>query len=103
MYYQENKSLAVRLLFYDFFSSFKNENKNDLKMDSRILNKRAAKNPLTTKPATNLLAKIIMTALITNKKRPKETIVAGKVKKIKSGLTNIFSKAITTATIIAVV
>lgn len=37
-------------------------------------------------------------ALITNKNKPKVTMVAGKVRKINNGLTNIFSKAITAAT-----
>lgn len=40
-------------------------------------------------------------AFITKINNPKVTIVAGSVKKIKSGLTIIFNKAITTATSIA--
>lgn len=84
-----------------FLSSFNNENNADLKIDSKILNKKAQKNPLTAKPSTNLSANKIIHALITNRNKPKVTMVAGNVKKIKSGRTNIFSNEITTATIIA--
>ena len=66
-----------------------------------MLKNKAAQNPETAKPSTNLSANKIIQALITNKNNPKVTIVAGSVKKIKSGRTNIFSKEITTATIIA--
>ena len=66
-----------------------------------MLNNKAAKNPFTAKPSTNLFANKIIHAFITKRNRPNVTIVAGKVKKIKSGRTNIFSSAITTATIIA--
>ena len=66
-----------------------------------MLKNNAAQNPETAKPSTNLSANKIIQALITNKNNPKVTIVAGSVKKIKSGRTNIFSKEITTATIIA--
>ncbi len=82
-------------------SSFNNENNADLKTDSKTLNNSAAKNPETAKPSTNLSANNIMQALITKINKPKVTIVAGNVKKIKSGLTNMFSNDITTATIIA--
>lgn len=43
----------------------------------------------------------MMIALITNKNKPKVTIVAGNVKKIKIGFTNIFNNEITIATIMA--
>ena len=43
----------------------------------------------------------IIIALITKRNKPNVTIVAGNVKKINKGFTNIFSNAITTATIIA--
>lgn len=85
-----------------FFSSNK-ENKNDLKIDSKILKNNAVKKPETAKPLTNLSANKIIIALITNKNKPKVIMVAGSVKNIKSGLTNIFNNAITMATIIAVV
>lgn len=85
----------------DFLSSFNKENNADLKIDSKILKNSAAKNPETAKPSTNLSANNIIHALITNRNNPKVTIVAGKVKKIKSGRTNIFSNEITMATIIA--
>lgn len=61
----------------------------------------ADKKPETAKPSTNLSANKIMMALITNKNNPKVTMVAGKVKNIKSGLTKRFNNAITIATRIA--
>ena len=64
-----------------------------------MLNKKAVRNPDTAKPSTNLSAKRIIIALITNKNKPSVTMVAGRVKKIKSGFTKIFSKANTTETI----
>lgn len=70
-------------------------------MESKILKKSAVQKPETAKPPTNLSANKIIIALITNKNKPKVTKVAGSVKKIKMGLTNIFKKAITAATIIA--
>ncbi len=70
-------------------------------MDSKILKKNAAKKPDTAKPSTNLSAKRIIIALITNKNNPNVTMVAGNVKKIKRGLTKRFNKEITMATIIA--
>lgn len=66
-----------------------------------MLKNSADQKPETAKPSTNLSAKIIITAFITKMNKPKVTKVAGSVKKIKSGLTIIFSNAITTATIIA--
>ena len=93
---------TIKLVNYVFFlSSFNNENNADLKTDSNILKKNAAKNPETAKPSINLSANNIIIALITNKNNPNVTIVAGSVKNTKSGRTNIFSKEITTATIIA--
>lgn len=68
-------------------------------MDSKMLKKKAAKNPETAKPSTNLSANNIIIAFITKRNKPKVTMVAGNVKKIKSGLTNKFNKAITTASI----
>ena len=87
--------------FNDFLSSFSKENKADLKIDSKTLNNRAAKKPDTAKPLTKLLANKMIHALITNKNKPKVTIVAGNVKNIMSGRINIFNNEITTATIIA--
>ncbi len=87
--------------FNDFLSSFSKENNADLKMDSNILNSNAHQKLETAKPSTNLSANKIIQALITNKNNPKVTMVAGKVKKIKIGRTNIFNSDITTATIIA--
>ena len=64
-----------------FFSSFNNENKIGLKIDNKILNNKAAKNPETAKPSTNLSANNIIIAFITKRNKPKLTIVAGSVKK----------------------
>jgi len=66
-----------------------------------MLKNKAAQKPETVNPSTNLSANKMIQALITNKNSPKVTIVAGNVKKIKSGRINIFNNAITTATIIA--
>ena len=74
----------------------------DLNTESKMLNNSAVKNPLTAKPLTRLPANKIIIAFITKRNKPKETIVAGKVKNTNKGLTNILSKEITTATIIAV-
>lgn len=70
-------------------------------MDSKTLKNSAEKKPETANPSINLSANKIIIALITNKNKPKVTIVAGNVKNIKSGFTNMFSKEITIATVIA--
>jgi hypothetical protein len=77
------------------------ENKADLKIDSNILNNNAVKKPETAKSSINLSANNIIMALITKRNKPRVTMVAGSVKKINRGLTNIFSKEIMRATIIA--
>jgi hypothetical protein len=77
------------------------ENKADLKIDNNMLNNNAVKKPETAKSSINLSANNIIMALITKRNKPKVTRVAGSVKKIKRGLTNIFSKEIIRATIIA--
>jgi transcription initiation factor TFIIIB Brf1 subunit/transcription initiation factor TFIIB len=81
--------------------SFSNLNSIDLKNDNKILNTNAEKKLVTTKPPTKLAASKIITAFITNKKRPNVTMVAGSVKNINSGLTNMFKIAIAKATQIA--
>ena len=70
-------------------------------MDNNMLKNSAIKNPDTAKPSISLSANKIIQALITNKNKPNVIKVAGSVKKTKSGRTNMFSKEITTATIIA--
>ena len=95
------KELLLALNY--FFFSFKSENKIDLKIDSRILKIKASKKSKTAKPSTNLSANKIIIAFMTKRNKPKVTRVAGNVKNNKMGLTNIFNKAITTATIIAVI
>lgn len=62
----------------------------------------AETNPLTAKPGTKLLARIIRKALITKVKRPKVKIVKGRVKKISIGFRIAFIIPRTTATTIAV-
>jgi hypothetical protein len=57
----------------------------------------------TLKPPTILAHKSIKTALITNKNNPKVNTVTGSVKSIRIGLTKIFNKPKTMATIIEVV
>lgn len=71
-------------------------------MDNKTLKINAEKKLETTKPATNLPANKITIALITNRNRPKLKIVAGNVKRINRGLTNMFKRAIAKATQIAV-
>lgn len=81
--------------------SFNNLNNIDLKNDNKILKTKAEKKLDTIKPPTKLAANRIIIALITNRNSPKVTIVAGNVKKINNGLTNIFKTAIAKATHIA--
>lgn len=57
---------------------------------------------LTEKPGINLSASKIINALMTNKNRPKVTMVIGKVKITKMGFTNRFKTDKTAATTIAV-
>jgi hypothetical protein len=71
-------------------------------MESSKLNNKAYQNPETANPSIILSQIIIITALITNRKRPKVIIVTGIVNKIKTGFKNVFNKARTTATISAV-
>lgn len=66
-----------------------------------MLKTKAVKKPSTWKVGTNWSVKRIITALITNKNNPKVKMVAGKVKNINNGLTNMFKRAITAATKIA--
>lgn len=66
------------------------------------LKTKAHQNPSTEKPDIKLSAMRITTAFITNRKSPKVKIVAGIVKRIKSGFIVIFSRAKTMATKIAV-
>ena len=77
-------------------------NKADLNIDNNTLNSNAEKKLVTTNPPTKLAAIKMMMAFITKRNNPKVTIVAGNVKKIKSGLTNMFKMAMANATQIAV-
>jgi hypothetical protein len=58
--------------------------------------------PETINPETKFPANNMIIALMINKNKPNEIIVAGSVNKISNGLTNIFKMAITKATQIAV-
>ena len=75
----------------------------DSKKDNNILKRRAVQNPETENPLIHLLANKINAALITNKNKPKVSIVAGKVKTTKIGFNIEKSNPITNATQIAVV
>lgn len=99
----------IDLQFFEYllqivvYSSFFNKEKSaERKIDNKTLKIKATKKPETANPLTKLSAKRMITALITNKNNPKVTMVAGSVKNINSGRTNIFKIAITTATIKAV-
>ena len=87
-------------LFY--FSSFNNENRNDLNIDNNTLNKSAVKNPLTAKPVIKLPANKIIQAFMTNRNKPNVSMVTGNVKMTNNGRTNMFNKDIVNATKIAV-
>ena len=65
------------------------------------LNTNAVKNPSTLKPSTNFSAKMIMTAFITKRNKPKEKMVMGIVNTVNIGLKMAFKNAKTTATISA--
>lgn len=78
-----------------------NENKTDCKNDNKTLKINADQNPDTLNPSIKLLAINIITALITNRKRPKVSIVAGRVNNINNGFTVIRNNPKTTATQIA--
>lgn len=88
--------------YFLVLSSFNIFSNTDLKTVSKILNNMAERKPEMTNPETKFPANNIITALITNKNKPSEIIVAGNVNKISKGLTNIFKRAITNATQIAV-
>ena len=72
-------------------------------MDKRMLKSTAVQKLLTPKPLMKLSANIIIHALMTNKNKPKVTMVIGSVRIIKMGFKMAFKKAKTAATIIAVV
>ena len=63
-----------------------------------MLNSMAVQILLTENPSINLSANNIISALITNKNKPKVTMVIGKVKIIKIGFSNTFKMANTKAT-----
>ena len=63
-----------------------------------MLNSSAVQKLETPNPSISLSANNIISAFITNRKRPNVTIVAGMVKMTKIGLTNRFNMASTMAT-----
>ncbi len=75
----------------------------DCDSDNVILNKKAVQNETTSKPPTIWSQTIIIMAFITNKNKPNENIVIGKVNSMISGFTNKLSKPNTIATNMAVV
>ena len=70
--------------------------------DNKILNKNAHQKPSTLKPSTNLLPSRMITALITNRKRPRVKIVIGSVSKTRMGFNKVLKMARTIANTIAV-
>ena len=68
-----------------------------------ILKSMAVQNELTEKPSTNSSQSKIMTALMTNKNKPKVKKVTGNVNKTKMGFTKKFNNPKTMATVRAVV
>jgi len=76
-------------------------NTTDSEMDKTTLNNKAVQNESTLNPETKLSHSKIITALMTNKKRPKVITVTGSVNKTNTGFTNMFSNPKTTETIIA--
>lgn len=63
-----------------------------LMIDNRMLKNNACQKVATLKPGLNIQAAIsIIKALITNRNKPSETIVAGIVKNTSTGLTDTFS------------
>ena len=68
-----------------------------------MLKINAVKKESTLKPPTILAHNKIKIALITSKNKPKVNTVTGRVKRMSSGLTKIFNKPKTMATIIEVV
>ena len=75
----------------------------DWKKESKKLNNKAVKTPLTENPSTNLLANKTIIALMQNRNKPKVIIVIGIVSITKTGFTKMRNKPKTTATKIAVV
>ena len=75
----------------------------DSKKDNKILNNKAVQKLETENPSIQLFAIKINTALITNKNKPKVTMVIGKVKITKIGFIIASSIPIKKATHIAVV
>lgn len=74
----------------------------DCNMDNRMLKSMAIQMLLTEKPGINLSANKMMRALMTNKNKPKVTMVMGNVKITKIGFTNRFKTDNTAATTTAV-
>ena len=83
-------------------SSFSSENKIDCKKDKSKLNNKAHQILLTLNPLITLSANKIISALMINRKSPKVTMVMGRVKMTKMGLTKKLSRLSTMATSIAV-
>ena len=86
-----------------YFLSLVNEKTIDCDIDNKTLKITALKNPLTTKPFTNLSQIKMIIALITSKNNPNVTMVTGNVKKTIMGFTKALSKPKTMAMITDVV
>ena len=74
----------------------------DWQIERIILKIKAVQKELTLNPVTNCEHNKIITALITNKNNPNESIVTGNVNRTNIGFTIALSRPKTTATITAV-
>lgn len=77
--------------------------KIDCEIDKITLKSNAVQKESTTNPPTIFVHSNIIKALITNRNKPKVTMVKGKVSNTIIGFINIFSNPRTKATIIDVV
>ena len=75
----------------------------DCKKDSKRLKIKAHQMLPTAKPSISLSANKIIMALMNKRKRPKVTMVTGRVKITRTGFTRRFNKLSTMATITAVI
>lgn len=90
------------IIHYLSFSSFNMALNPDENIESIKLKSSAQKKPSTLIPSINLSAMMMMSALITNRKRPRVSMVNGRVSMISIGFTMAFNTASTKAKMIAV-
>lgn len=100
IFFVSQPSFNVLLTAY-ILSSFKIENNIDCNNDNSKLNSKAIQKPLTAKPSKISPAKRMINALMTNKNKPRVTIVIGNVRSMRIGFKMTFKSAKTMATIMA--